>query len=105
MLDINVEDQYLGLIKQEKKKIEGRLAKPKFLNLKPGEFLRINNRLIVTVRRVDHYPLFRDMLYHEGLKNVLPDCASLDEGENIYYRFYSKEDEKKIWYSGYPIKA
>ncbi|CCB85369.1 ASCH domain-containing protein [Parachlamydia acanthamoebae] len=96
MLDINVEDQFFKLIKQGKKTVEGRLAKSKFLNLAPGDCLRINNQLIVFVQRVDCYPFFRDMLFHEGLKNVLPGCASLDEGENIYYRFYSREDEKKF---------
>ena len=30
-------------------------------------------------------------------KNIIPDAKNDDEAINVYYRFYTPDDEKKFW--------
>ena len=48
------------------------------------------------------YSSFREML-EEGIENVIPDKKSIDEATRVYYKFYSKEDEKKYGVVGIKI--
>jgi len=36
------------------------------------------------------------MIEKEGLSSVLPNVTNLEEGEQVYYQFYSKLDEIKF---------
>ncbi len=95
-LEINVQEPYFSLIRSGQKTVEGRLAKEKFLKLKVGDTVLINNSVMVELISTNLYPSFRSMLESEGLFKVLPNVINLDEGEQVYYRFYSKLDENQL---------
>lgn len=92
-----------------KKTVEGRLAKGKFLNFKPGDIVKLrkdiyeNGELIASfedqarsrVIRVEKYPSFREMLQTVGYKKAIPRAKSLEEAVGDYRKFYSADDEKE----------
>jgi len=72
------------------------LAKDKFLKLKVGDTVLINDSVTVEITSTHLYPSFRTMIEKEGLSSVLPNVTNLEEGEQVYYQFYSKLDEIKF---------
>lgn len=101
--DINVQEPYLSFIINGIKTVEGRLNKGKFLDVKIGDTLRINNAAEFIVAAKNLYPSFKDMISGEGLKNVVPDVDNIDEAVSVYYKFYTKEDEQKYGVLGIEI--
>ena len=95
ILELNVQEPYFSLIKNGQKTVEGRLAKDKYFVFNSGDKVVFNDSLEVEIQALVKYKSFREMLIFEGLKNVLPGVQTLEEGENIYYQFYTKEDEQK----------
>jgi ASC-1-like (ASCH) protein len=102
-LELNVQEPYFSFIKLGKKTVEGRLGKDKYFSLQKGDLIKINN-LEVEVVGVTKYSSFKDMLITEGIENVIPDAKDLDGAVNVYYKFYSKEDEKTFGVAGISIK-
>jgi len=95
ILELNVQEPYFSLIKNGQKTVEGRLGKDKYFAFKQGDKLVFNGDLETEIKTMVKYKSFREMLLFEGLKNVLPEVQTLEEGEQIYYQFYTKEDEQK----------
>ena len=94
VLDLECEALFFEQIRNGKKKIEGRLGKAKYLYLKPNDCIRFNKSLCAKVQAVRHYPSFGAMLQKEGIERVLPGVATVQEGEAIYKRFYTSDQEK-----------
>ena len=44
------------------------------------------------------------MIESEGVKNVIPDKADIEEATNVYYKFYTKEQENDFGVSAIMIK-
>lgn len=93
MLDLEVQEPYYSLIKEGTKKIEGRLAKPKYLALQPGDFIRFNLTLVFELRKIVRYATFREMLQRENFKEVIPHALDVACAESIYKQFYTLEQE------------
>jgi len=93
--DIHVQEPHFSNISSGKKTIEGRLAKPSYQNLEPGDVLTINDSLKMTVVATRQYPSFAAMLEHEGLDNVLPGTKDISMGVEIYRAFYPEDLEKR----------
>jgi ASC-1-like (ASCH) protein len=91
-LELDVQEPFLSFIKSGQKIVEGRLAKEKYLNLKKGDLIKIND-VEVEVADIFKYKSFEEMIIKEGIKNVIPNANSLKGAVNVYYKFYSKEDE------------
>jgi len=91
---MGLEEEYLNLIKEGKKTVEGRVKDDKRVRIKPGDKILFNRRLLVKVIDVREYDSFEEMLREEGLENVLPNVDSIEEGVEIYRRFYSSGKEK-----------
>ncbi|WP_456481333.1 HisA/HisF-related TIM barrel protein [Methanopyrus sp.] len=91
---MGLEEEYLELIKEGKKTVEGRVKDDKRTRIKPGDKILFNRRLLVKVVDVREYDSFEEMLREEGLENVLPNVDSIEEGVEIYRRFYSSGKEK-----------
>jgi ASC-1-like (ASCH) protein len=104
--DMKLEEPYYSLMCDGIKKIEGRLNDEKRQLFNKGDFIKIFNPVdqkeITIFRIIDvfFYNSFRQMLEFEGLRNTLPNAKSLDEGVNMYSKWYSKENENK-----YKVKA
>jgi ASC-1-like (ASCH) protein len=97
VININVNEPYKAFILEGKKTVEGRLNKGKFLEVKSGDILQIDPDG-VQFRIIDKvlYSSFREMIEGEGIKNVIPDKDNIDDAVNVYYKFYTKEQEKEF---------
>ncbi|AAL80579.1 ASCH domain-containing protein [Pyrococcus furiosus DSM 3638] len=94
--EMGLQEEFLELIKLRKKKIEGRLYDEKRRQIKPGDVISFEGgKLKVRVKAIRVYNSFREMLEKEGLENVLPGVKSIEEGIQVYRRFYDEEKEKK----------
>ena len=94
----SVNEIALSLIESGAKKIEGRLYKNTFINLKIGDkiiFFKKGKNIMVTVTNLTRYKNFKSMLLKEGISRVTPLSNSLETSLSIYNKFYSKEDELK----------
>jgi ASC-1-like (ASCH) protein len=88
-------------INEGRKTIEGRKNKGIFANMTIGDIIEWYNddneyrscRSIVT--NIRKYNTFKDYLLEEGLSKCLPTIDDIDDGVNVYYQYYTKEDEKK----------
>lgn len=93
-----------------RKTVEGRLAKGKFLNFKPGDLVKLrkdvyeNGELVASyedqarsrITKVEKYPSFREMLETVGYEKAIPRAASLEEALRDYRKFYSEDDEAEF---------
>ena len=87
--------------------MEGRLNKDYFTTLQKGDIITFVNyefgfkrKLNVKVVDISHYNTFRSYLQTQGLDFCLPGIDTIEEGLNIYYKYYNINDEKI-----YKIKA
>ena len=103
-----VSEPWFTLIKNGIKTVEGRLNKGDFAEMKKGDTViwlksdssdSSDDKKFVRTRILDihHYKSFHDYLKAERLKNTLPinSIKTIENGEKIYYQYYSKKDEKK----------
>ena len=99
MKEINVSEPWFSLMKNKKKKIEGRLNKGTFSELKKGEvikFVNNNNSFKAKIKKIVKYDTFKQYLSQEGLKRTLPNVKTIDEGCDIYYKYYTRDQEKEF---------
>lgn len=84
-------------INEGRKTIEGRKNKGRFANMKVGETIEWYNedkRCCSRITNVRQYDTFKNYLLSEGLSNCLPMIENIEDGVNVYYQYYTKEDEK-----------
>ena len=104
---ISISQPYFKYMKKGYKTIEGRLNKGKFADFKKGDMLNIinnDNKFKVKIKDINKYKSFKEYLTFEGLKKTLPNVNTLEEGVNVYYKFYTKEDEEKYGILAITIK-
>lgn len=95
-----VQSPYFEQIRDGKKTIEGRLNKGDFGKMEIGQIVRWTNEnkhdyVDTKIINIRHYKSFEEYLRTETLIKCLPDVNSIEEGVDIYHRFYSVEDENK----------
>ena len=95
-----VSEPWFTLIKKKKKTIEGRLNKGTFNQLKTGDivkFMNGNDSFNVKIRKIKHYKTFEEYLTMEGIRRTLPmsTIRSIKEGCDIYYQYYTREQEQQ----------
>ncbi len=104
-IPLNVQEPYLSFILNGQKTVEGRLNKGKFKDLKVGDVLLIGpEEKRFLIERTTVYKSFRDMIEKEGIENVIPDKDNIDDAEAVYYKFYTKEQEKEFGVLSIKIK-
>ena len=92
-IQIPLKQPWLNFIKSGQKTVEGRLNKGIFSRLKQGETITFINKklkLEVLVTYIKHYKSFEELLMAEGIKHVLPNVSSINDGVKIYHQFYTK---------------
>lgn len=94
LFEINVQEPYYSFITDGQKTVEGRLNKGKFAEMQAGDTLKINNEVLFTVVGKRTYQTFADMIRAEGVKKVIPDKETIEEAAQVYYQFFTKEDER-----------
>lgn len=98
-MEININSRWFEKIQKGQKKVEGRLNKGKFANMKKGDiffFVSKSDKLKVQVKNIYKYKSFHEYLEMEGLRRTLPGVSSIEKGKEIYYEFYSLEMEKEF---------
>ncbi len=104
-IPLDVQEPYLSFILNEQKTVEGRLNKGKFKDLKIGDILLIGpEEKRFLIERTTVYDTFREMIEKEGIENVIPDKDNIDEAKAVYYKFYTKEQEKEFGVLAIKIK-
>jgi ASC-1-like (ASCH) protein len=76
------------------KKIEGRLLKGIFTQLCIGDtlmFINKNESYNTKIIKINCYKNFRDMLSNENIKNVVPYCATIEDGVCLYKNIYKQK--------------
>ena len=101
MINLNVQYNYYFLIIKGLKVSEGRIAKDKYLSLKPDEVIKFTSNqtaesIYAIVLSVKKYNGFEQMLQNEGLSRMIPGAQSIKDGIKIYESFGNyKKDVKK----------
>lgn len=96
-----VSEPWFTLIKLGHKTVEGRLNVGRFKHFKEGDIITWTNlnfgkRTIETkVVYTKVYKTFKEYLESEELENALPGIDNIAMGLDVYYKYYSKEDERK----------
>lgn len=93
-------EPYFTFLKNGQKTIEGRIRRGKYAEISAGDLIDVFNNdeteyVKVKVKRVANYQSIREMLTKEPLKKVLPDAENVDQGVEIYRKFYTEVEEKE----------
>lgn len=94
-------EPYFTFLKNGQKTIEGRVRKGWYRNVKPGDEIEVYNeeemdKVLVLVKRVAQYQSIREMLAKEPIKKLLPDVDTVEQGVNVYRKFYTLEQEQQF---------
>jgi len=99
---MNVSEPWYTLISLGIKTIEGRLNKGKFKEMQVGDIIEwtnndFNKRSTITrITKKISYNTFEEYLQTEGLENCLPGINNIEDGKNVYYKYYSQEAEREF---------
>ena len=103
----HLSEPWFTLIKLGIKKVEGRLNKGEFSNMKKDDIITFINsdlgfdrKYNVKIIKSTNYNTFYLYLKNETLNKCLPGIDTIDDGLNVYYKYYTKADEET-----YKIKA
>ena len=97
----HLSEPWFTLIKLGIKTCEGRLFKGDFSLMEENDIITfINNdffqrRIDVKIKSVKRYDSFESYLYSEKLEKCLPGIDNIDDGLDIYYKYFSEENERK----------
>jgi ASC-1-like (ASCH) protein len=78
--EISVSNPWFDYIKNKKKKVEGRLNKNIFAQLKKGDIVIFTNndmKIKTKIKRITKYKSFNDYLMQEGLRTTLPNIKTI----------------------------
>lgn len=100
MVEFKVQQVYFDDIASGRKTIEGRLAKDKYLQLKPGDKVRFSNNagteaLVKRVVAVHTYRTFEEAFTEQDYKQAIPSARSVAEAVRVYEQFYSREQQEQ----------
>lgn len=91
MITLELQPEYFLMVQAGKKKVEGRLKKPKLETLRVGSIIIFkdrgepNKQVHVQVVSLNNYPTFRKMLENEGVENCLPGLDDMDQAVSLYH--------------------
>jgi ASC-1-like (ASCH) protein len=98
----DLSEPWFSLIKLGIKKVEGRLHKGDFANMKVGDSILFTNnefgferKCRMEIKHISYYDNFRSYLENELVERCLPGIENIEDGLNIYYKYYKKSDEIK----------
>lgn len=94
-------EPYFTFLKNGQKTIEGRIKKGWYRFVKPGDHIIVYNEeetesVEVLVKGVRAYASIREMLEQEPFKKLLPDVETIEQGVEVYKRFYTDEQQQKF---------
>ncbi|XP_020253019.1 uncharacterized protein LOC109830224 isoform X2 [Asparagus officinalis] len=90
--ELHVQEPYFSQLRDGRKTVEGRCG-GNYSRITPGAVLLFNKCLLFQVQHVNRYSSFYEMLKVEGLSDILPGVETVEEGVQIYRKFYTEEKE------------
>lgn len=98
----HLSEPWFSLIKLQLKTVEGRLNKGDFSQMKKGDYIIFTNndfgkdRLIkIKITSIKKYLSFEQYIKKEKLSKCLPSIDTIEEGVEIYHKYYSVKDEEE----------
>jgi len=95
-----ISEPWFSLIKLRIKKVEGRLNKGDFANMIIGDLIIFTNNELgfernfkIEIKHITCYDTFKTYLEHETIERCLPGIDNIEDGLNVYYKYYKKSDE------------
>ncbi|XP_042490257.1 uncharacterized protein LOC122070196 isoform X3 [Macadamia integrifolia] len=92
--ELHVQEPFFSQLRAGQKTIEGRCAAGDYNRIGSGTMLLFNKCLLLEVKDVRRHDSFSEMLELESLPKVLPGVNSIEEGVQIYHKFYTEGKEK-----------
>ncbi|XP_042490256.1 uncharacterized protein LOC122070196 isoform X2 [Macadamia integrifolia] len=89
-----INEPFFSQLRAGQKTIEGRCAAGDYNRIGSGTMLLFNKCLLLEVKDVRRHDSFSEMLELESLPKVLPGVNSIEEGVQIYHKFYTEGKEK-----------
>ena len=96
----HLSEPWFSLVKVGLKRVEGRLYKGRFKDLKIGDVIEFMNydfrprKFCVKIMRKTSYNNFGEYLFHEGIDKCLPGMEDdITNAISVYYKYYTKEQE------------
>ncbi|KAK6914524.1 ASCH domain [Dillenia turbinata] len=93
-VEFHVQEPFFSMLKDGVKTVEGRCAVGKYSRISSGASILFNKCLVLCVQDVHWYASFSEMLKAESLAKVLPGVKTVEEGVQIYWKFYTEEQER-----------
>jgi ASC-1-like (ASCH) protein len=98
-----VSEPWFTLISLGLKTVEGRRNKGRFEEMAVGDIVEWTNEdfklkrsVLTRITRKAEYKTFTEYLETEGLEKCLPGMPNLTHGLEVYYKYFTKQDEKKF---------
>ena len=97
----HLSEPWFTLVSLGLKTVEGRLSRGNILDIKVGDKVTFYNKdifkreYIVEITKITRYSTFKEYLETEGLSNCLPGINTVEDGLSVYYKYFSKNDEKQ----------
>ena len=108
----HLSEPWFSLIKIGAKKCEGRLNKGDFSEMKKGDNIIFTNNdfdfprsFCCKITSIHNYSSFEEYLKNETLEKCLPGIDTIEDGVNIYYKYYKKEDEDKYKINAFRLRV
>ena len=98
----HLSEPWFTLISLGLKTVEGRKNKGIFKDLEKGDIIEwfnndfIERKIKTKVVSKKTYNTFKEYLNQEGLEKCLPGINNIDDGLSVYFKYYTKDDEKKF---------
>ena len=100
----SVQEPYKSFLLNQQKTIEWRLNKWKYAEIQKWDILQFDTWESFIVENVTKHNSFIDMIKEFGRKNIIPYVETDEQAVNVYYRFFTPEDEKKYWVCAIHVK-
>ena len=95
--DFWVQEPYRSFLLNWQKTIEWRLNKWKFQKIEIWDFLEFETWERFLVKNKYFFDSFYQMIKEKWFEKIIPDAKNIDEAVQVYYKFYTKKQEKEFW--------
>ena len=93
----HVQEPYKTYLLNWQKTIEWRLNKWKYASLKVWDTLSFESGETFEVKNLTYHKNFSEIMWMFWKEKIIPDARSDKEALNVYYNFFTPEEEKNFW--------
>ena len=109
VFELDVKKVYFDSIKAKTKTVEGRICRPKYQRMEPGDMIKFNSAggesIFCKINKVERFIGFKEMVEAKGHEKCIPGSSSVQAAVDVYHRFPGyRVDEKKFGVLGIEIK-